>query len=113
MSKVIAVMEKPTNCQKCVFSVCKYSLPLSTRRKGYCCQLHEPQDRVVEDFAFEEDVHLSNCPLYKATTENTPTEHITWQSDIPSSNEYKKGYEDGWNECLHTIRAGLPYQKGE
>lgn len=113
MSKVIAVMDKPANCQKCVFSVCKYSLPLSTNRKGYYCQLHEPQNRIVEDFAFEEDVHLSNCPLYKATDENTPTEHVDNSTNISTVNEYKKGYEDGWNECLVTIRAGLPYQKGE
>lgn len=27
MNKVIAVMEKPKDCQNCVFGVCKYSLP--------------------------------------------------------------------------------------
>ena len=113
MSKVIAVMDKPIDCQHCVFSVCKYSLPLSTNSKGYYCHLHEPNDRVVKDFAYEEEVHLSNCPLYKATDENTPTEHINWQTNDSTGKEYKKGYEDGWNECLHTIRAGLPYQKGE
>lgn len=113
MDKVIAVMDKPIDCQHCVFSVCKYSLPLSTGRKGYYCQLHEPQDRVVEDFHYEEYVHLSNCPLYKATEENTPTEHINYSTDSSTGKEYEKGYEDGWNECRETILSSLPYQKGE
>lgn len=61
--KVIAIMDKPANCQACVFGVCKYSLPLTTRRKGYYCQLKEPKDRAVEDFDYNEEIHLSNCPL--------------------------------------------------
>ena len=113
MSKVIAVMKKPIDCQHCVFSVCKYSLPLSKNRKGYYCQLHEPQDRVVEDFRYDEEVHLSNCPLYKATEENTPTEHINCSTDSSTDKGYEKGYEDGWNDCRETILSSVPYQKGE
>lgn len=63
MSKVIAIMDKPKNCQSCVFGVCKYSLPLSKRRQGYYCQLQEEQNRVVEDFEYGEEVHLHNCPM--------------------------------------------------
>ena len=63
MSKVIAVIEKPKSCDECVWARCKYSLPLSTNRRGYYCQLKEPQDRVVEDFSCDEELHLSDCPL--------------------------------------------------
>ena len=61
MEKVIAIIDKPINCEDCVFGICKYSLPLTTHRKGYYCQLIEP--RTVEDFDYNEEVHLSNCPL--------------------------------------------------
>lgn len=61
--KVIAIMNKPANCQVCVFGVCKYSLPLTTRRKGYYCQLKEPKARIVEDFDYNAEIHLSDCPL--------------------------------------------------
>lgn len=71
MSKVIAIMDKPKDCQKCVFGICQYSLPLSTRRKGYYCQLREPKDRVVEDFDYDEEVHLSNCPLREVPQKKT------------------------------------------
>ena len=63
MSKVIAVMDKPTDCQYCAFGVCKYSLPLTTNRKGFYCQLLAPKDRSVQDFECNEEVHLANCPL--------------------------------------------------
>lgn len=61
MSKVIAIMDKPKSCDYCVFCNCKYSLPLTVNRAGYYCKLSK--DRVVEDFDFREEVHLSNCPL--------------------------------------------------
>lgn len=64
--KVIAIMNKPANCQVCVFGVCKYSLPLTTRRKGYYCQLKEPKARIVEDFDYNAEIHLSNCPLKRS-----------------------------------------------
>lgn len=61
--KVIAVMDKPINCQNCVWGICKYSFPLSIRRKGYTCQLKGIEDRIVDDFDYEADVHLEDCPL--------------------------------------------------
>lgn len=61
--KVIAIMDKPKDCQSCAWAVCKYATPLSTNRKGYYCQLKELKERNVEDFDVEDDVHLENCPL--------------------------------------------------
>ena len=61
MSKAIAIIDRPENCQKCWFSMCYYSLPLSTYRKGYSCQLKA--EKVVEDFDYDAEVHLQNCPL--------------------------------------------------
>lgn len=61
--KVIAIMDKPENCENCVFGVCKYSTPLSTGRKGYYCNLKEPKDITIEDFFYTDEVHLTNCPL--------------------------------------------------
>lgn len=64
MSKAIAIIDKPDSCQKCWFSVCHYSLPLSTRRKGYSCRIQNYDNGVVvEDFDYDEEVHLKNCPL--------------------------------------------------
>jgi len=95
MSKVIAIIDKPANCESCVFGVCKYSLPLSTNRKGYYCRLKG--EVVVEDFDYDAEVHLSNCPLqevpekadvHKAKTMTT----LTWI--------------EGWNACIDTILKG-------
>lgn len=61
--KLIAIIDKPKNCQNCVWGICKYSTPLSTNRKGYYCQLKEPKDRTIDDFAYEDELHLSDCPL--------------------------------------------------
>lgn len=71
MSKVVAVMDKPENCQKCVFGRCEYSLPLSTRRKGYCCMNLPPEQREVHDFDYDAEVHIPECPL-KAIPERKP-----------------------------------------
>lgn len=90
MSKVIAIMDKPKNCDYCPFGICKYSLPLSTNRKGYYCQLSK--DRVVEDFDFREDVHLSNCPLKELPQK---------QEDLPTNI-----YREGWNACIDNILRG-------
>ena len=92
MSKVIAVIEKPKDCEKCVFGICKYSLPLSTNRKGYYCQLKEPIQRVVEDFACNDVVHLNNCPL----------------KPLPKKQQvrFSGGQEMmalGWNACIEEI----------
>lgn len=64
--KVIVVMDKPKNCENCVFGICKYSTPLSTGRKGYYCNLKEPKDITVEDFFYTDEVHLENCPSVSA-----------------------------------------------
>lgn len=93
MSKVIAIMNKPKNCDYCPFGICKYSLPLSTNRKGYYCQLSK--DRVVEDFDFKEDVHLSNCPLKEMPQR---ANHPDWWD----GGRYDKGY----NDCIDEIMRG-------
>jgi len=99
MQKVIAIIDKPSDCQNCVFSFCKYSLPLSTYRKGYCCTLQEPQNRVVEDFDYEAEVHLSNCPLREIPTEREEK----YASDVGLRD---CGFIDGWNACLDEIVKG-------
>ena len=95
MSKVIAIMEKPKNCDYCVFGVCKYSTPLSTHRKGYYCKLKKPEERVVEDFDFKAEVHLSNCPL-KEIPEKVHHENYC------DAGRYDKGY----NDCVDKILGG-------
>lgn len=97
MSKVIAIIDRPKSCDECIFARCKYSLPLSTNRRGYYCQLKEPQERVVEDFACDEEMHLSNCPLkelpQKQTIHCTDTTHHRFA-------------KDGWNACINEIIRG-------
>lgn len=93
MEKVIAVMNKPKNCEECMFGVCKYSLPLSTHRKAYYCQLKESKGRVTEDFDYDEEVHLSDCPL-----KPIPEEDNSWTDD-----EYADGWAMGHNACLKKI----------
>jgi hypothetical protein len=62
MSKSIAIIETPITCEKCIFHVCRYSLPLSTYRKGYYCQLDN--DREVFDLDFDDHNFKSKkCPL--------------------------------------------------
>lgn len=93
MSKVIAIMDKPKNCQECVFGICKYSLPLSIHRKAYYCQLKDPNGRVLEDFDYDAEVHLSNCPL-REVPEKKSTEYN------PARNPY---ITEGYNACLDEI----------
>lgn len=95
MSKVIAIMEKPKDCNNCPFVICKYSLPLSTTRKGYYCQLNG--DGVVEDFGYEEEVHLSNCPLREVPKK---------QRHRTIDNEFQRGAKTGWNFCINEILKG-------
>lgn len=96
MAKAIAIIEKPSNCQKCWFSQCRYSLPLSTNRKGYLCQLLKGEKRVVEDFDYDEEVHLKNCPL----------------REIPKKLENQYGLAsvqsniNGYNACIDEILGG-------
>ena len=93
MSKVIAVMEKPKYCEECDFCVCKYSLPLSTYRKGYYCKLKEPSQRVVEDFNYDDVVHLSNCPL-KPFPKKQKLTFLEHGQDLITM---------GWNACIDEI----------
>ena len=93
MSKVIAIIDKPKNCKECVFGFCKYALPLSNK-KAYYCQLKEPKDRVVEEFNYSEEVHLSNCPL----------KELPQKPDYPPINE--SSYVAGYNACIDEILEG-------
>lgn len=97
MSKVIAIMEKPKNCQECVFCVCKYSLPLSIYKKAYYCKLKEPKGRVAEEFDYDAEVYLSDCPLREI-------QKITSSDNL--LDEYSDGYDDGWNACIDEILKG-------
>ena len=101
MSKVIAIIDKPKNCGVCTFGICKYSLLLSTYRKGYYCQLKEPQDRVVEDFDFEAEVHLSNCPL-----KEVPQKKEEIEMEISHAESVEMGYREGYNACINEIMRG-------
>ena len=91
MEKVIAIMNKPIDCQCCPFSICKYSLPLTTNKVGYVCSLDE--DRIVEEFDYLEEIHLKNCPL-----KPIPKEDNSWCDD-----EYYDGWTTGYNACLKKI----------
>lgn len=95
MSKVIAIIDRPANCESCVFGVCKYSLPLSTNRKGYYCRLKG--EAAVEDFDYDAEVHLSNCPLRELPKKQK--HHCT---DTANHRFAKQGY----NACLHEILKG-------
>ena len=98
MDKVIAIMDKPKNCQECAFSRCMYSRLLSTYRKGYCCQLLEPNNRVVYDFDYDEEVHINECPL----------------NEIPEKADIKKAktmttltWIEGWNACIDALLKNI------
>ncbi|MGN0348222.1 MAG: hypothetical protein ACI4DR_01665 [Roseburia sp.] len=95
MSKVIAIIENPDNCQSCVFGVCKYSLPLSEHTKGYYCQLLQPEERVVQDFDYDADVHLDNCPLRQVPEKR--------EADPAIDNDIDWGLAEGWNDCIDEI----------
>lgn len=97
MSKVIAVMDKPTDCQQCAFGVCKYQLPLTSHRKGYLCQLLEPQDRVVQDFDYDEEVHLDNCPLKDCGTDIHVGSNNGW---IPCSERLPDDCDNRFYMCI-------------
>ena len=99
MSKVIAIIEKPKNCQSCVFGICKYSLPLSEHIKGYYCQLLLPQQRVVQAFEYDADVHLDNCPL-RPMPEKKDT--ICYENDNWYTVE-EKTKNEGWNACIDAL----------
>ena len=93
MSKVIAIIDRPKDCHNCMFGVYKYA-NLTEHRKGYYCRLKKPQDRVVEDFDYDEEVHLSNCPL----------KELPQKPDYPPINE--SSYVAGYNACIDEILGG-------
>lgn len=97
MSKVIAVIDRPKDCQECVFGICKYSLPLSIHRKAYYCQLKEPKGRVAEDFDYDEEVHLSDCPLKEVPQK---------QSIHCTDTTHHRFAKDGYNACINEILKG-------
>lgn len=99
MSKVIAIIDRPKNCQKCRFSICSYSLPLSTYRKGYSCRLQEPKDRIVEDYDYDAEVHLKNCPLREL-----PQKKRTIGKE--SEND-QLCFNVGYNACIDEIMKGV------
>ena len=105
MEKAIAIIDKPENCEKCVFGICKYLLPLSTHRKAYYCQLKEPKGRVAEDFDYDADVHLSNCPL-----KPIPSKKEEWIKTSGTSKGVhgakRNGFNTGYNACVDEILGG-------
>lgn len=103
MSKAVLVMDKPENCQSCVFGVCKYSHPFWSKdrpsTKGYYCQLLLPEQRVVYEFDYDAVVHLDNCPL-RPMPEKKET-HTTLQCHTNGS--WTEGMKAGWNACIDAI----------
>lgn len=76
MSKSIAIMNTPSGCARCVFSVCKYQHPWwsndkkKRNRKGFYCQLDE-QHRVLDMDINDETTTAEWCSLklYKGDAE--------------------------------------------
>lgn len=95
MSRVIAIMDKPENCQSCVFGACKYSLPLTKNIKGYYCQLLPPEQRVVQDFDYDADVHFDTCPLRPVPEKR--------EADPAIDHDIDWGMAEGWNDCIDAI----------
>lgn len=101
MSKAIAIIDRPENCQKCWFSACHYSLPLSTRRKGYSCRIQNYDNGVVvEDFDYEEEVHLKNCPL------KPMPEKMQVCGKYPQPDGIVPSYKFGYNACIDELLKG-------
>ena len=96
MSKVIAIMDRPSDCQSCAFGICKYYHPLWSRdnpgRKGYYCQLLPPEERQVYDFDYDAKVHIPGCPLKELPESFLSVEKDDWYA--------------GWNSCLEKIMGG-------
>lgn len=105
MSKAIAIIDRPENCQKCWFSMCYYSLPLSTYRKGYSCRLKA--EKVVEDFDYDAEVHLQNCPLkenYEQEIRNKAIEEFAEAISVNvSADSLKVMLPDGFRADVVTI----------
>lgn len=88
MGKVIAVIDRPKDCTQCVFGICKYSHPFWSREKpntkGYYCQLLPPEKRDVQQFNYDEEVHLDKCPLVP----------------MPERKDTVDNFAYRWNKCL-------------
>ena len=106
MNKYIAIMDKPKNCEKCVFGRCAYSLPLSTRRKGYCCYLLPPERQMIHDFDYDAEVHIPKCPL-KAIPERKPFVGVDAINAPFLDGRIDEALHEaawlGWNACLDEI----------
>lgn len=63
-----------------------------TNRKGYYCQLLPPGQRVVQDFDYDADVHLDNCPMRPVP-----------EKDKGIGTCINKQYVRGWNACIDAI----------
>ena len=96
--KVIAVMDRPRNCQECIFGVCKYSHPFWSREnsstKGYYCQLLPPEQRVAQQFDYDSEVHLDNCPLVPVPEKRDQRRALCWEH---------KMWMDGFNACIDVM----------
>ena len=91
-------MEKPKNCQNCVFGVCRYSLPLSLHKKGYSCLLNNGQ---TEEFNYDAEVHLKNCPL-REVPQKEDKDRTRYDTDY--------NYALGYNDCIDEILKGNEYE---
>lgn len=100
MSKVIAIIDKPENCQSCVYGVCKYSLPLSKNTKCYYCRIIPTEKRVLQEFDYDADVHLDNCPL-RPIPEKKEVLLLDGKSGLSEWNI--NGQNRGWNDCIDAI----------
>lgn len=74
MSKVVVPIVIPASCEKCVFRVVKYWLPLTERKKGIYCQLDEEKevfDLDYNDYSFKS----GKCPLRELPERSDHPEH--------------------------------------
>lgn len=66
MSKSIAIIDTPSGCANCIFSICKYSHPFWSKekpsRKGYCCKLLKSHHIMDVDYD-DKTTKQENCPL--------------------------------------------------
>lgn len=96
VSKVIAIMDRPKNCQECVFGVCKYSCPSwsgnRANKKGWYCQLKVPEKRAVQEFDYDADVKITDCPLKEIPQR-------AYHRDWCDAGRFDKGF----NACLDKI----------
>ena len=58
-----------------------------------------PQDRKVEDFAYEEEVHLSNCPLQEVAKEYGKDTNVRSKCDTCANNTDADEIDNGCYMC--------------